>query len=191
MKSEQKYFKRIEDWREWLAKNHTAKEIIWLVYFKKHTGKLSLDYVDSVKEALCYGWIDSLVKRIDDERFMRKFTPRRKGSVWSKYNLERIKQLREEGRMQPAGMESIKGIDLDADGYEGPAKKVNIGEIPCFVFKALEDYPDALISFRQLAPSYKKAYIGWITEAKKEETRYKRLSEMVEKLKKGKTLGIK
>ena len=171
--------------------NHKEKEIAWLIYYKKHTGRPTLDYVESVEEALCFGWIDSLVKRIDDERFMRKFTPRRKGSVWSKYNLCRVKKLLAEGRMQPSGLESIKGINLDDTGHESPAKKVIPGEIPDFIFNALENNSKALRHFQQLAPSYKKAYVGWIMDAKRKDTRERRLNEMIAGLERGETLGMK
>jgi len=191
MKSDQKYFREIKEWREWLAKNHAAEEVLWLVYFKKHTKKASLDYAASVEEALCYGWIDSLVKRIDDERFMRKFTPRRKGSVWSPSNLARIKKLLAEGKLKNAGMKTIEGIDLDGPGHESPVKKVSLGKIPEFIFTALDNHPKALRNFQHLAPSHKKAYIGWVMQAKKEETRRKRLEEMCRLLDKGERLGLK
>jgi len=86
-------------WRAWLRKNHSAKEGVWLVYYRKNSGKPSISYEDSVDEALAYGWIDSIIKKIDEERFVRKFSPRHLGSVWSKYNLERVEKLTAEGRM--------------------------------------------------------------------------------------------
>lgn len=190
-KNMQIYFKEIKEWHNWLKKNHKSQDVIWLIYYKKHTKQPSLDYAESVEEGLCFGWIDSLVKRIDDERFMRKFTPRRKGSVWSPSNLNRIKKLIKEGRMQAAGLKTIEGIDLDGKGHESPGKKVALGEIPDFIFKSLEKHQKALRNFQQMAPSHKKEYIGWVMNAKREETRNNRLAEMINLLSKGQTLGLK
>jgi len=91
-------------WRAWLRQNHLKKEGVWLVYYRKGSGRTSVSYEDSVDEALAFGWIDSVIKKLDEQRYVRKFTPRRPGSVWSKYNLERVRELTAEGRMTKWGL---------------------------------------------------------------------------------------
>ncbi|UCE28860.1 MAG: hypothetical protein JSV85_06245 [Candidatus Bathyarchaeota archaeon] len=88
-----------DDWREWLRRNHDVKKEIWLIYYKKHTGKPSIPYDDSVEEALCFGWVDSTIKRIDDQRFARKFTPRKARSRWSEANKRRARKMIEERKV--------------------------------------------------------------------------------------------
>ena len=96
------------DWRKWLEKNHNKEKEIWLVYYKSHTGKPTIAYDDSVEEALCFGWIDSIVKRIDDERYAQKFAPRTNTSKWSESNKQRVRKLVKQGRMTQIGMTKIK-----------------------------------------------------------------------------------
>ena len=94
------YAKTRKEWRTWLEKNHDSKKEIWLIYYKKHTGKPNVPYDESVEEALCFGWIDGILKRIDDERYARRFTPRRKGSIWAPSNVERVANMIKEGKQQ-------------------------------------------------------------------------------------------
>ena len=108
------YVTNREAWRSWLAKNHNTKSETWLVYYKKHTGKPRIPYGDAVEEALSYGWIDSTVKRIDDDRFAQRFTPRRKGSPMSEMNKERARRMISAGRMAPPGLATVNGR-LDDD----------------------------------------------------------------------------
>ncbi len=90
--SEQLYIRNRQEWREWLEKNHSITKKVWLVYYKTHTGKPSIPYDDSVEEAICFGWIDGIIKKLDDEKFARKFMPRRKNSHWSESNKKRAKK---------------------------------------------------------------------------------------------------
>ena len=95
----QVYFKDRKEWREWLSKNHNIEAGIWLVYYKKETGRTSIEYDDSVEEALCFGWIDSIIKKIDEEKYVRKFTPRKPNSRWSESNKRRVeKMIKEVGK---------------------------------------------------------------------------------------------
>lgn len=98
------YVKTRKEWREWLEKNHKTEPEIWLVYYRKITGKSRISYNDAVEEALCFGWIDSIEKGIDKERFAQRFTPRKPKSQWSVSNKERVRRLIELGKMTPAGM---------------------------------------------------------------------------------------
>lgn len=179
------------EWREWLEKHHETEKEIWLIYYKKHTGKPRVPYDDAVEEALCYGWIDSIVKRIDDERYAQKFTPRTNTAKWSELNIKRIKQLIKDGKMTEAGMAKIdKGV---LEGTIKPVTKPFPNEltIPPEIETALSADPTVWKNFNALAPSHKKNYIGWISSAKREETRQRRLKEAMELLAQNKKLGLK
>lgn len=99
-------------WRAWLDRHHETEQEIWLVFYKKHTGKPGVSYEDAVEEALCFGWIDSIVRRIDDERYAQKFGPRKANSKWSESNKRRVRKMMEEGKMTAAGLAKISGLDL-------------------------------------------------------------------------------
>lgn len=181
-------------WRRWLVKHHRTASHVWLIYYKKHTGKPSVPYGDAVEEALCFGWIDSLVQRLDEDRYMQKFTPRKPRSTWSEHNVRRVKKMIAEGKMTDRGMELY-----DFAGENGllpePGREAKPGktfpEIPDYFTEALRQSPAAQEAFRSLAPSYKLQYLGWIMAAKKEETRQRRLKEAIETLESGQKLGMK
>jgi uncharacterized protein YdeI (YjbR/CyaY-like superfamily) len=164
-------------WRSWLRKNHLAKEGVWLVYYRKGSGRLSIPYEDSVDEALAYGWIDSVIKKVDDWRYARKFTPRRPGSVWSKYNLQRVKELTAEGRMTRRGLEAF----AERTGETSLLEKFNAEgfTIPKDLEAALKKDRRAWENFSSFTTSYRKKYVMWISDAKKPETRKKRIAEAV------------
>ena len=179
-----------EDWRQWLKKNHDKEREVWLIFYKKHTGKPGVPYDDAVEEALCFGWIDSIIKRIDDEKFSRKFTPRKPGSKWSELNKKRVEKMIQQGRMTEAGLALIKAAKKSGK-WEQVISHPEEFDLPPEVIKAISANEKAWENFNNLAPSYKKQYIGWITTAKKEETRQRRLKEAVEILTQGKKLGLK
>ncbi|MFC2112059.1 YdeI family protein [Bacteroidota bacterium] len=188
------YLPNREEWRSWLEKNHETEEKIWLIYYKKHTGKPSIPYNDAVEEALCFGWIDSLIRRLDDERYMQKYTPRKPKSTWSKHNVRRVEKMIAEGKMTNRGMELYeyaidKGLLPDMD--EDQKSKGLFPELPDYLVEALRDNPKAEKTFNSLSASYKLQYLGWIMDAKKEETRNKRMREAFELLESGKKLGMK
>jgi uncharacterized protein YdeI (YjbR/CyaY-like superfamily) len=149
------YVKDRAKWRSWLAKNHDKESEIWLITYKKHTGKLSLPYNDAVEEALCYGWIDSIVKRVDDDRTAQRYTPRRPKSQLSETNKERIRRLIDEGKMTEAGLATIKD-KLD--------EKV---EVAPDIARALKKDPEVWRNFRAFPESYRRIRIGWIEGARK------------------------
>jgi len=105
---EELYVQNRDEWREWLSRNYDKKSEVWLVYFKKKSGRLSISYEDSVEEALCFGWVDSIIRKIDDEKFARKFTPRKSGSRWSTANKKRVEKMTREGKMTEAGLARVK-----------------------------------------------------------------------------------
>jgi uncharacterized protein YdeI (YjbR/CyaY-like superfamily) len=172
-------------WRAWLAKHHDSEVEVWLVFRKRHTGQASIAYEDAVDEALCFGWIDSLVKRLDNERYARKFTPRKPDSRWSTANRKRYARLQASGRLMPSGLK------LAPTGRSGDAPRSSVTKLPQCIQQALKNHPAALNYFGSLAPSYRRMYIAWIDSAKQEETKLKRLKEAINLLTAGKKLGLK
>jgi len=182
-------FKNRNEWRVWLESNHLIEKQVWLIYFKKHIMEKSVTQHDAVEEALCYGWIDSIVKRIDEEQYMQKFTPRNEKSIWSDINKKRVALLIKNGKMTKAGM-----IKVRAAKKNGYWNKINdnsdIKNIPVELEIALYKNEIAHSNFNQLAASYKKQYIYWIATAKKEETRLRRTIKSIQLLEHNEKLGI-
>jgi uncharacterized protein YdeI (YjbR/CyaY-like superfamily) len=173
-------------WRGWLSANHERARVVWLVFWKKHTGRVGLSYDAAVEEALCFGWIDSLVKRLDDERFLRKFTPRTDSGKWSESNLKRIEKLVASGRMTPAGLAMV-----DPQARPLPPISSRPTEPPGYFREALARNAAARRTFDTLAPSYRRNYIAWVGSARREATRQRRLAEALALLERGETLGMK
>lgn len=173
--TESRAFKNRRDWRVWLEKNHASKKELWLILYKKHSKKPSVRLDEAVEEALCFGWIDGMLKRIDGEKHVVRFTPRKKGSVWSEINIDRVNRLTKDGKMTKAGLEKFKGAKAD------PMFKIlkRDFEIQQFIIDGLKSNKKAWETFDKLAPSHKKQYVWWIASAKREETRKKRLQETV------------
>jgi uncharacterized protein YdeI (YjbR/CyaY-like superfamily) len=183
------YVTNREEWRAWLASHHHAETEVWLIYYKKHTGQARIPYDHAVEEALCFGWIDSIVKRIDDATFAQKFTPRRNHTKWSTLNKRRVRKLIGDGRMTEAGLSKVNLAALDEEAPAKPRKRDLV--MPRFVKQALMASPKAWEYFQRLAPSYRRNYVGWIMHAKKLETRDGRLREAVTLLEQNKKLGLK
>jgi len=167
-------------WRAWLRKNHKIKKEIWLIYYKKHTGKPRIAYDDAVEEALCYGWIDSTIKKIDDRKFAQKFTPRNKNSNWSDLNIKRVKKLIKTGEMTKIGMELFQNREA-GESEKSRSKSPNLNKMSPALTKALVANKKASENFNNFAPSYRRQYIGWVNSAKKEETIKKRIRLVVER----------
>ena len=173
-----------QQWRAWLAKHHASSPGIWLVFHKRHTGVKSLPYEDAVREALCFGWIDSLVKRLDDDRYAIKVTPRQPASKWSAINRRRWMELKAAGLLAPAGL----AAPPTANTY---APKPIIPELPVYIAKAIKANPEAWKFFRALAPRERRNFVVWVHTAKRPETRERRLRESLDLLATGKRLGLK
>lgn len=185
------YVTNRDDWRAWLQANHDVKSEVWLIYFKKHTSQPSIPYDVAVEEALCFGWIDSIVKRIDDQRYMQKFTPRKDKNNWSELNKSRVKKLITERRMTQAGLAKISpDVFVEKPPIKKAATQKEV-EVPDYFKEAVITNKVAWENFNKLAPSYRKQYVGWVANAKREETRKKRLQEAKKLLSKNKKLGIK
>lgn len=172
-------------WRSWLAKNHATVTEIWLVFHKVHTEKPSIAYADAVDEALCYGWVDSLIRRLDDKRYARKFTPRKVDSRWSTINRERYARLKAAGRIQPPGA-ARPPTDKSGDRPVPASSK-----LPAYIAKALKNHSAAHSFFQSLTPKQRLLYVVWIDSAKQEATKQKRLEEALKRLTNREKLGLK
>ena len=161
-----------------------------MIFYKKHTGKPRVPYDEAVEEALCFGWIDSIVKRIDDEKYTQKFTPRKPDSKWSHSNKKRVEKIIREGRMTEAGLALINAAKKSGK-WEQVIQPFKVNAKPLEIINALSANKKAWENFNKLAPSHQRQFLGWITTAKKEETRQRRLKEAVEILAQGKKLGMK
>jgi uncharacterized protein YdeI (YjbR/CyaY-like superfamily) len=171
-------------WHAWLEAHHASSPGVWLVFYKDHTGRPSIAYEDAVREALCFGWIDSLIKRLDEDRFARKFTPRTPTSKWSDVNRARWRELEKAGLLQAAG----RAASPTDNRY---AAKPEIPELPGYIAKGLKANADAWRTFRGLPPSHRRHYVAWIHTAKRPETRQRRIAESIALLAQGKKLGLK
>ncbi len=182
--------KNRKEWRNWLEKNYSNSQEIWLIYFKKHTNKPTITYTESVEEAICFGWIDGIKKRIDDKRYTHRFTPRKKNSKWSPTNIAIAKKMIKTKMMTKAGLkvyEERKEYDLDFLKIRSSFEN----SLPADLEQKLKKNKIAWNNFENLAPSHKKQYILWINSAKKDETKQKRFLEAIKLLEKNEKLGMK
>jgi uncharacterized protein YdeI (YjbR/CyaY-like superfamily) len=189
MKSELFYLNR-ENWRSWLEKNHEASKEIWLIYYKKHTEKIGIAYEASVEEALCFGWVDSIIKRLDDNRCARKFTPRRDTSVWSESNKKRAEKMIREGKMSEVGMAKIREARERGEWLRIREVSKEL-VVPFYIQNALEKNKEAHVFWATLADSHKRLMVRWVSSAKKGETKDRRLREVIGLLEKRQKLGMK
>ncbi len=167
------YFKDRGEWRAWLRRNSTKDKEVWLLFYKKKAGKPCIGYDDAVEEALCFGWIDSMVKGIDETRYAQRFTPRKPESTWSASNIQRVRKLIAERKMTAAGLEAFRS-----------AERQQTPPLPARLAKELEEefkkQSRAWENFQQFPPSYRRMTAGWVASAKKEETRRKRLKQLIQ-----------
>lgn len=178
------HFNSRKEWRTWLAKNHASSPGIWFVFYKSHTGRKAIVYEDMVREALCFGWIDSLVKRLDDDRYALKVTPRQPASKWSDLNRKRWAELKAADLLAPAGLTA-------APTNNSYAVKPTIPDLPSYIARAFQQNGRAWKFFQDLAPSHRRYFVVWIHTAKRPETREKRIRESIRLLAAGKKLGLK
>ena len=178
----------LDSWREWLVEHGDHVNEIWLVYYKAGTGKTGISYNDSLEEALCFGWVDSLIQKIDEEKYARKCTPRKPGSKWSELNKHLVAKLVREGRMTAAGLARV-----DFDLQEAPLSRPKRPELPlpAWLKAGLMTSPRAWENFSKMPPSHRRNYILWISDAKKDVTRQRRIQEAIARLEKDETLGLK
>jgi uncharacterized protein YdeI (YjbR/CyaY-like superfamily) len=179
-----------EGWRAWLQAHHASEREAWLIYYKKAANQPSIDYESSVEEALCFGWIDSIIQKIDEASYARKFTPRSNTLKWSESNKRRVRKLIREGRMTPVGMITVT-FPIDQDESTVPSPSRPTFEFSAEVLETFQADPAAWSFFNQLATSERRNVTGWIMSAKKEETRLRRLDEAMALFAKNQRLGLK
>ncbi|MBC7874813.1 MAG: YdeI/OmpD-associated family protein [Ferruginibacter sp.] len=182
-----------QQWRQWLEKNHLRSPGIWLIYFKKESGKPRVSIADAVEEALCYGWIDSISRKVDDQRTMLKFTPRKSKSVWSQLNKTRIEKLIRENLMTPAGMTKIELAKKNGSWDTLTASDLHAGNntMPADLEKALTKNKKALKNFTDFSLSNRKRFLSWIDSAKQTATRTARINQTVLMAAANKKPGVK
>ena len=172
------FFKTPADFRKWLSKNHSSATELLVGFYKKDSGKPSITWPESVDEALCFGWIDGVRRRIDDVSYSIRFTPRKKTSTWSAINIARVAELTMLARMQPAGLRAFEHRREEKSGiyaYENEART-----LPPDDEKKLRATKKAWEFFNAQPPGYRRQSIYWITSAKKDETRARRLATLIE-----------
>jgi len=184
------YFKTTAEWRDWLSENQATSNGLWLIFYKKESGKPALDYEASIEEALCFGWVDSIIRNIDAEQYARKFTPRRADSKWSELNKKRIAKLIREKRLTPAGLALVEAARQNGQRNKPDRPDISF-EISDEFQAALAENPKARQYFRQLTPTCRKQYLVWINVARQPATRSRRIREAITLLENGRKLGLK
>nr|MBI1228797.1 hypothetical protein [Cytophagales bacterium] len=172
------YPKSRQAWREWLQENHDKKQSVWLLYYKRKSNHPTVRYSEAVDEALCFGWIDSKSKPLDEEKYVQYFTKRKERSAWSKVNKEKVARLFKEGRMTKSGLETIEKAKLDGSWTTLDEAEALI--IPEDLEKQFGERPNAKKYFLSLSRSDKRNILQWLILAKRKETREKRITEIVE-----------
>ena len=172
-----KFFRTPPDFRNWLHKNHATARELWVGFYKKDSGKPSITWPESVDEALCFGWIDGIRKRVDEISYKIRFTPRRRGSIWSTINIKRARELTKEKRMRPAGAIAFKARRQYKSGIYSYEQRS--AELPEPYSGGLKKNKAAWDFFEAQPPSYRKMMSWYILSAKKEETRSQRLNRLI------------
>jgi uncharacterized protein YdeI (YjbR/CyaY-like superfamily) len=182
------FFKTPEDFRKWLARNHASATELLVGFYKKASGKPSITWPESVDEALCFGWIDGVRRRIDEVSYSIRFTPRKKTSTWSAINIGRVAELTKLGRMQPAGLLAFEHRREEKSAtyaYENESRTLTAEDE-----KKLRANRKAWEFFNSQPPGYRRLSIFWVTSAKKDETRARRLATLIEDSANSRRLGV-
>lgn len=181
-------FQNKDEWRTWLQENHTAQKEAWLVILKNHVTKPGVSYEEAVEEAVCFGWIDGFMKSATAEFFFLRFSPRKRGSTWSVSNQKRVERLIAQGRMTKAGLATVEEARENGE-WEAAIRREDTSSLPEDLRKELERNAEAQANFEKFTASQKKQFLYWITSAKTEKTRQKRIQDVVEMAAKNKRLG--
>lgn len=181
MKGPDKYltFTNRADWRAWLEKHHAVEKEVWLLHYRKKAAKQSLPYEDAVEEALCFGWIDGLLRSIDGEKYALRYSPRKSKSIWAENNKRRVEKLIREGRMTTAGLEKIAQAKAGGE-WDAATAREDVNVIPPDLERELRKHKAAWASFKKWPASRKKMHLYWLTSAKRVETRQKRIQAIIE-----------
>lgn len=190
------FFNSRESFRSWLEKNHDRSSGVWMIFYKKHANIECIKYNEALEEALCFGWIDSIIKKIDNDQYVRKFTPRTNTTKWSELNKKIVLALIKKGKMTEEGLKKIDiylktgKVDWESKDLKREKEKKEF-DVPDFILKEFTKNEPALTNFNNLSQTYRRHYILWITNAKREETILNRLKESIELLKENRKLGLK
>ena len=182
-----KFFKSQADFRKWLEKNHAKQTELFIGFYKKNSGKPSVTYPEALDEALCFGWIDGVRRRIDEDSYLQRFTPRRPSSIWSNVNVRHVERLTKLGRMAPAGLTAYQQRNPKRTGIYSFENRPR--ELAPAYEKKFRANKKAWQFFEQQPPSLKRTCIFWIMSAKQEETRLRRLDSLIESSAKGERRG--
>lgn len=180
------FFAGQEALRDWFDANHADAGELWLGYHKRATGRPSVVWAEAVDEALCVGWIDGVVKRIDETAHVQRFTPRRRGSIWSAVNVANVERLIAEGRMRPAGVAAFEARRPDRTAvyaHEREVAELSAGEVARF-----QADPEAWVDWQARPRSYRRSATHWVTGAKRTETRARRLTTLIDDSHHGRTV---
>jgi uncharacterized protein YdeI (YjbR/CyaY-like superfamily) len=169
----------LADWRAWLAENHASAGSVWLVAFRKGAGRAAFTFDEAIEEALCYGWIDSLPRKLDAERSMLLFSPRKPRSLWSALNKRRVERLVAEGRMREPGLAKVAAAK--ASGAWDALDAVEALAIPADLDAAFAGRPGARDRFTAFPPSTRRGILEWILQARTAETRARRIAETADR----------
>lgn len=184
-----RFFKTQQELRNWFEKNYKKLDEQWIGYYKKHSGKQSITWSESVDQAICFGWIDGIRKSIDEESYMIRFTPRKPNSIWSAVNIEKVNKLTEFGLMKPEGIEAYKRRKLDKSKvYSYEQENVQLEKSYEEIFKKKRKAWQFFT--KELASSYRKTSIRWVMSAKQEKTKLNRLQILIESSAKGETIPL-
>ena len=175
---EEHYFKTDEHWREWLHLNHATSKGVYLIFYKVEHQKDSMRWEEAVKVALCYGWIDSTVKSLGNGKRRQYFTPRNAKSVWSALNKRYIKELTDNNLMHMSGLKTIEVAKQN--GSWTALDDVENGIIPNDLQNEFDNNPSAFKNYQNFSYTYRKSYLYWLNQAKREETRQKRINEIID-----------
>ncbi|AJR03460.1 YdeI/OmpD-associated family protein [Siansivirga zeaxanthinifaciens] len=178
MELQELYFKTATEWRNWLHKNHDTTHGVYLIFYKVAHENDSMRWEEAVKVALCYGWIDSTVKSLGNGKRKQYFTPRKDKSVWSALNKRYIEELIADNLMHDSGLKKVN--IAKRNGSWTALDAVENGIIPEDLQQAFNTNSEAFTNYQNFAPSYKKSYLYWLSQAKREETRKKRITEIIQ-----------
>ena len=171
-------FRNKDEWRAWLTENHATQKDAWLVILKNNVIKPGVYYKEAVEEAICFGWIDGVMKSVDAEFYYLRFSPRKRGSIWSVSNQIRVEQLIAQGRMTEAGMAKVREAKENGE-WEAAIRREDTSSLPEDLGRALESHAEARANFGKFPASQKKQILYWLASAKTEKTRLKRIQEIV------------
>ena len=185
-----KHFNSISEWRDWLTENHLDDKTIWIIIQKKASKKQGIRYEEAVLEAVAHGWIDGKMKRLNDDEFMQRITPRRRNSIWSLSNKKRVERLISEGRMTPAGMKTVEEAKSNGRWEKATSSARVAVDMPIGLVEALKKNKTAHENFESFPPSARYMYIHWINEAKRQKTRERRINTVVIRAERNQKPGI-